>query len=82
MGIGMVRFETLLGFPIFLALTACAQPETEPTFRSFDLEVVHPSPYATFLAVAQGAQGERLPRLRQLKSKDFNRYLRARFKTI
>lgn len=63
---------------VFAALlSACARAPDTPTFRSFDLDVAHPSPYATFVAVSPGASGAKLPGLNQLKSRDFNRYLVA-----
>lgn len=58
---------------------ACGSPPVEPAaFRSYDLQVTHPAPYATYVAVAPGATGARLPRLRELNSRAFNRYLMAR----
>lgn len=65
-------FAVLLGFGV----SGCAQPDAEPTFRSYDLEVTHPSPYATFVAVTPGSRDVRLPRERHLNSKAFHAYLR------
>ncbi|WP_223421762.1 hypothetical protein [Tateyamaria pelophila] len=72
----MSRIASALVVSACVSLSACSQPDSKPKFRSFDLDVSHPSPYATFLAVAPGANGARLPRMRQLNSKDFNTYLR------
>lgn len=72
----MTNFTLAIGFSVVATLSACSQPEPEPTFRSFDLQVTHPSPHATFVSVAPGARGEKLPRVRQMNSKDFNIYLR------
>lgn len=72
----MVHFRTIVAAMLLGIVSACGQSEDTPTFRSYDLNVSHPSPYATFIAVSPGARGERLPGLRQLNSRDFNRYLR------
>lgn len=72
----MFRRASVIAVFLSLALSGCSAPEAEPTFRSFDLDVTHPSPYATFVAVSPGVQGARMPRERQLKSKAFNAYLR------
>ena len=65
--------------PLALAglLTACGQPAPQTAFRSYDLQLRHPAPYATYVAVAPGTTGARLPRLRELNSRAFNRYLMA-----
>lgn len=57
-------------------LSGCGQRSNEPKFRSYDLEVTHTSKFSTFVAVSPGARGEKLPRLRELETRDFNRYLR------
>ncbi len=72
----MSKIITFFAVLACLSVAACSQPEPEPTFRSFDLKVSHPSPYATFVSVSPGARGEKLPRVRQLNSKAFNEYLR------
>ena len=72
----MAKIASSIGLLALVAVTGCAQPEAEPTFRSFDLEVSHPSPHSTFVAVTPGGRGAQLPRVRQLNSKDFNTYLR------
>ena len=75
-GVFMNKTISFIGLSALAAVSACSQPDRAPSFRSFDLEVSHPSPYATFMSVAPGAQGARLPRVRQLNSRDFNTYLR------
>lgn len=57
-------------------VSACASNEETSQFRTFDLELVHTSPYSTYIGVGSGAQGAELPRLRQLDSKEFSEYLR------
>ena len=59
-----------------LVVSACASGEGQPQFRSFDLELVHTSPYSTYIGVAAGSQGAKLPRLRQLDSREFSKFLR------
>lgn len=73
----MVKLKSIVCLLVLIHVCACAQPNDEPAFRSFDLNVSHPSPYATFIAVSPGARGERLPGMRQLNSRDFNRFLRG-----
>ncbi|MEP2030217.1 MAG: hypothetical protein ABJI96_16080 [Paracoccaceae bacterium] len=59
-----------------LMVSACASDQGTSQFRSFDLKLVHPSPYSTYIGVGTGSQDAKMPRLRQLDSKEFNRYLR------
>ena len=59
-------------------VSACGQQGTEPpVFQDYNLRVTHPAPYATYVAVARGATGARLPKLQELSSRAFNRYLLA-----
>ncbi len=60
-----------------VAVTAgCAQKSDEPQFRSYDLSLIHPAPYATYIQVSPGSRSADLPRLRELDGRDFSRYLR------
>lgn len=61
-----------------MVLSGCGSTQDNATFRSYDLELIHTSPYSTYIGVASGAQGADVPRLRQLRSKGFNEYLRDR----
>jgi hypothetical protein len=70
----MHRFAVL---PVLALLSACGASDDAPQYKSFDLELAHPSPYATFLRVTPGSRGADLPRLRQVESKAFAEYLRA-----
>ncbi|MEM9911757.1 MAG: hypothetical protein AAF922_13330, partial [Pseudomonadota bacterium] len=45
-----------------VTLSACAQPVDQANFRSYDLSVTHPAPYSTYVAIAPGTTGARLPR--------------------
>lgn len=64
----------LLLVPMFA--TGCAQETDVPQFRSYDLTLTHPAPYATYIQVSPGARGEDLPRFRELDSRAFSEYLR------
>ena len=59
-----------------VALSGCTSERDEPQFRSFDLELIHPSPYSTYIGVAPGSRGADVPRLGQLDSKGFSEFLR------
>jgi hypothetical protein len=59
-----------------IVLTGCAAQPDEPRFRSYDLELIHTSPYSTYIGVAPGSRGAGLPRMGQLDSKGFSEYLR------
>ncbi len=72
----MLRFASVSGILFSLLLSACGKSSDTPTFRSYDLKVFHPSQYSTFVAVSPGARGEKLPKLGDLESRDFNRFLR------
>lgn len=61
-----------------LALCACGKVPVEPQFRSFDLNLVHPSQNSTYMSVTPGSPKADLPRLRHLKSSDFSEYLREK----
>lgn len=60
----------------FHFLSGCAKESGSPQFRAYDLNVSHPSTYSTFVAVSPGARGEKLPKLKELRSREFNTYLR------
>lgn len=59
-----------------IALVGCGHTETEPQFRSYDLNLVHPSQKSTYIGVTPGSAKADLPRLRHLKTRDFSEYLR------
>jgi hypothetical protein len=62
-------------------LAGCAsQPDSRDAveFRNYDLDLVHPSPYATYIQVMPGSIGADLPRFRKLDNRAFNRFLRDR----
>lgn len=73
-----MTFGGYLGFFGAIALAACGNTNAEPQFRSFDLNLVHPSQKSTYISVTPGSQNADLPRVRLLKSKDFSEYLRAK----
>ncbi|MFK7875753.1 MAG: hypothetical protein AB8B71_08210, partial [Paracoccaceae bacterium] len=59
-----------------VALSGCASQRDEPQYRSYDLELVHTSPYSTYIGVAPGSRGADVPRIGQLDSKGFSEFLR------
>ena len=61
---------------LVLALSACGNGDSLPKFRSYELTVIHPSPYSTFIGVSPASPGVKLPRIKELHSRDFNIYLR------
>lgn len=61
-----------------IALVACERTDAEPKFRSFDLNLVHPSQNSTYIGVSPGTPKADLPRLRHLKTGDFSEYLREK----
>ncbi|MEM9498412.1 MAG: hypothetical protein AAGA28_10860 [Pseudomonadota bacterium] len=78
----MILRLSLLSFLGAASLAACgpgvgADPAAQ-RFRSYDLKITHPAPYATFVAISPGAPGAPMPKLRHLGSRDFSRYLMAR----
>lgn len=72
----MFKFASVSFILLSLLLSACGKSGDTPEFRSYELEVFHPSPYSTFVAVSPGARGQKLPTLKELETRDFNRYLR------
>ncbi len=66
-----------LVYPALLVVAACSEAPEEPSFRSYDLTLSHPSPYASYLSVSPGSRGAGLPRMRQIKSRNFSEYLRS-----
>lgn len=73
-----MKFGRCLGFFGAIALAACGTTDSEPQFRSFDLNLVHPSQKSTYIGVTPGSPKADLPRVRHLKTKDFSEYLRAK----
>lgn len=71
----MKIFTTVL-FIIALVAAGCTRRDGEPQFRSYDLELTHPAPYATYIQVAPGFKSAELPRLGELDSVEFSEYLR------
>lgn len=59
-----------------VAFSGCSQDPSAPQFRSYDLTLTHPAPYATYVEVSPGERGADLPRLRELDSVAFSQYLR------
>lgn len=73
----VVIMRAFLLLPLVLGtVMGCADQNSAPQFRSYQLHVFHPSPHSTFIGVAPRGQGEALPRLEELNSRDFNKYLR------
>jgi len=62
----------------FLVVAACGAGPDSAALRSYDLQITHPAPNATFLRIAPGASATRLPKLSQIESPHFSQYLRQR----
>jgi len=76
--VGVLRFEFFI-VAVFTLLVGCGSPpatRSDVEFRNYDLEVVHPSRYATYIHVMPGSIGADLPPLRKLDNRAFNRFLR------
>ncbi len=69
---------------IFALVALVAGCTSGPASRSdvelcnYNLELIHPSPYANYIQVMPGSVGADLPRLRKLDNRAFNRFLRDR----
>jgi hypothetical protein len=61
-----------------MVLSGCASEQDNQQFRSYDLALIHTSPYSTYIAVAPGSRGGDVPRIGQLDSKAFSEYLKIR----
>ncbi len=61
-----------------VVLSGCTAKQDEPHFRSYDLELIHTSPYSNYIGVAPGSQGADLPGVGQLSSKGFSEFLSDR----
>ncbi|MEM6577455.1 MAG: hypothetical protein AAF678_03110 [Pseudomonadota bacterium] len=73
-----IFLRSMVGLALAGLASACGQQAVDQAaFRGYDLQVTHPAPYSTYVAVAPGTRGARLPRLRELNSRAFNRYLMA-----
>lgn len=72
----MIKTNAKCSLLIAMIVAGCAQESSEPQFRSFDLNLTHPSPYSTYIEVSPGDRAADLPRLRALDSRGFSEYLR------
>jgi hypothetical protein len=71
-----VFMAVILG--LLAGCTSSPVSRSDVEYRNYDLELVHPSPYATYIQVMPGSLGADMPRLRKLDNRAFNRFLRDR----
>jgi len=61
-----------------IVLSGCASEQDNQKFHSYDLDLIHTSPYSTYIAVVPAIQGADVPRIGELGSKAFSEYLNVR----